>query len=293
MIRALLVLLVACSSERAPQKQQGFGVVATVGNATMLTNGERVALRDGARWFDIENGKLVENLALGAAVARESEALGTPDVHLGATPIVVGGEHHQEKHVRVPSRDLVPLDGIATEIVVAGDREAWRYEHELVSTLAFVRGAIVEPIAPIALAGGEVEQPSPVSQRRCKHPRVADLDVARDTVYALVVECTGHTRVIAYPGAVETRVEPADALAVSRTGEIRTVAAAAVPGATRVLQAVFADDGALWVLATTATNTIVARDGAPMPVTQPRQLARDATLGVVVLAGDKLYAERR
>lgn len=291
MSRALLLLLVACS-ERAPQKH-GFGVVATVGNATLLTNGQRVALRDGARWLDIENGKLVENLALGAAVARESEALGMAEVLLGATPVVVGGEHHHEKHVRVPSRALVPLHGIATEIVVAGDREAWRYEHELVSTLAFVRGATVEPIAPIALAGGEVEQPSPVSQRRCKHPRVADLDTARDTVYALVVECTGHTRVIAYPGAVETRVEPADALAVSQTGELRAVAAGAIPGATRVLQAIVADDGALWVLATTATSTIVVRDGKPMPVAQPRQLARDATLGVVVLAGDKLYGERR
>ena len=324
---AVVALLVACKSEPepAPPAKSLLSVAAEVrGRASLVAGTRRIALRAGVRWFDFVDGKPVENAALAASIAQQFDAMGgEADIFLGTTPILVGGEHHHEVHVR-PGGVRVELDGLASEVVTTSDREVWRFEHELVSHVAFVRGTDVVVPPHAERIGPEPQSASPVSRRKCKHPLFVDLDATATTAYALVVECSDAApiRVLAYDGdrAREIRMQSADELklkpaaiavrdsriAVVGIREPETLAVASpdntvatnVTGVSRVLVAVIADDNALWVLATTRDGTIVVRDGKPVVLDgkRPTHLALDAHLGVVVLAtginAQYLLAER-
>ena len=318
-MRLLVVALVACKGDATPPpKSEPLSVAVEVRGRAQLALGTRaIALRAGERWFDFVDGKPVENVATAAAIATQIAALGgDADIFLGATPIIVGGEHHHEKHVR-PDGTRIDIHGIALEIVsMRGGVEVWRYDHELASQVALVTGSTVSVAPSVQRIGPDIEGLSPVSKRKCAHPAILDLD-ASEYAYALVVECNeaAPIRVIAFEG-VEQRelrlqspealrfkpevlavrdkrvavvgIREPDVLAVTQLSDEKPdgVVTTSVTGVSRVLAAVIADDNALWVFATSKDGTIVIRDGKAVPLDgkRPTHLALDAHLGVVVFA---------
>lgn len=328
MLRCALVVLalVACKGDKPRPPALVQITAAPSGELALIPGTHRVALRFGDQgWIELADGAEVGHPELGKAIALAAGDGGLAEVFLGAMPIVIAGEHHHETVVRItPARIPIELHGSVYEIVTTSDnREAWRYEHEVVSQLAFVAGSEVTPVAPLAKLGPDDDAASPVRRRLCRTPRVLDLDAAGATVYALVTECSPRApiRVVAYDApdrAREIRVQSAEqlqlapaVLAVSRTGDaaiagirapgrlaIARIAAggtatvtAHLDGVTRVHGAVVADDGAVWVLAFTSAGAVLARDGLPVALANqhgeplvPEQLAYSRGHGVVVLA---------
>ncbi|MBA3498782.1 MAG: hypothetical protein H0T65_00295, partial [Deltaproteobacteria bacterium] len=282
----------------------------------------RFALRVDDRWYDATAGKLVENPALGAALAKEAPT----DVFLGATPVAVSGEEHHEKHVRfTPAREELTVLGVATKIEATRDGlEVWAYTHELEKNLALVRGGTISYPKPFARVGPMPESMSPVSAKLCERPHVADVAASDRAVFALVTECSplAPLRLAEYANEAaepkETQLATRrdlgisfEKLVVSRTGRVHVVgvrdkrlaidtlvdgklAASTFAPVSRVFSAVAADDEAVWTLVIdTAGKAAILRDGMQMATkAAPSGLAVDETLGVVVLAGSQLYAER-
>ena len=324
-MRLLVVAaLVACKGDTPPPKTEPVRPPLSVavevrGPAQLVLGTGKVALRAGDRWFDFVDGKPVENAATAAAITTQLAAMGgEADIFLGATPILVGGEHHHEKHLR-PDGTRIDIHGVALEIVsMRGGTEVWRYDHELASQVALVMGLTVTEMPSLELVAPELAGMSPVSRRKCAVPQIVDLD-ASEFAYALVVECNeaAPIRVMAYeradqrvrdirlPSPEALRFKPQvlavrdkrvdvvgirapDLLAVTKLVDGTTpdgTVTTTLAGVSRVLAAVIADDGALWVLATTNDGIVVTRDGKPVPLDgkRPAQLGFDRTLGVVVL----------
>ena len=323
-----IALVVACKSE-APPPQVGsasaaapraFGVLAEIrgGDAALLGGTRRFALRVGDRWYDAVSGRLVENKSLAVPDAT--------DIFLGVTPIAVVGEEHHEQHVRLGAeRTEVPLLGVATKIEATRDGlEIWAYTHELEKNLALVRGGTVTYPKPFARIGPLPESISPVSAKLCERPHIADVAASERAVFALVTECSplAPLRLAEYASAdaeaKETQLATRrdlgiafERLVVSNSGRVHvvgvrdrrlaidrlvagTLQAATFEPVARVVAAVAADDEAVWTLVLdSAGKASVLRDGKPMPTdAAPTGLAIDDALGVVVLAKDKLYAER-
>lgn len=296
-MRCWLLLLVACRREPAPPV---FGVAAELrGEVTLVAGTSRFALHVDERWYESERGALVERAV---RVPREGE------VFLGKTPIVIAGEEHAETKFRItPARVAIDTPYVPTQIETLADgREIWAYTEALVSNVM----VDLVPMTPLARTGPVPPDLSPVRARVCEHPALVDLSASATAAYALFLECDPNTaRRLVEIGGGETRL-PSRAevplsseklagrvlvgvedgkLAIMREGKrVRHGAA------TRVLRAISADDGAVWTHAIDGNGAqTVARDGVPVELgAPPVAIARDTVLGVVVLAGARLYAER-
>jgi hypothetical protein len=164
---------------------------------------------------------------------------------------------------------------------------------------------------------------SPVSAAR-EEPHVQDVAASDQRVFALVTECSelAPLRLAEYANQdddpkdtqLQTRRDlglTSEKLVVSRTGTVHVVGVrdkklaidrlvngnlkpATFGPVSRVLAAIASDDEAVWALVVDGAGTAtVVRDGTPMTIEgAPTALGFDETLGVVVLASGKLYAER-
>lgn len=296
---AVLLFVLACKGEPATR---GFGIAAEVTGPASLVRGTASFGLATDTWYD----GLVENPAAGKEIAALRAKHGAIEIYLGKTPIVVGGEEHHEESVRItPAPVAIDTRVIPTKVELLPDgREVWAYTEALVSNIT-VDGVAATPLARIGALPADL---SPVRAKLCAHPTL--LDIAGP--YALFVECDDAVpRRLVQVGGAETKLPSRAALpldhellAVGRDvrlvgvqdGKLAIVRAgkATLYGpATRVLAAVVADDDAVWTLALTADGTPgLARDGVAIPLEEaPSALARDATLGVVVLAGEALYAQ--
>jgi hypothetical protein len=297
---AVLLFLLACKGEPA---KRGFGIAAEItGTASLVRGTSRFGIVTDT-WYD----GLVENPAAGKAIAALQAEHGAIEIFLGKTPIVIGGDEHHEQKLRItPAPIAIDTHVIPTKVELLPDgREVWAYTEELVSNI-LIDGV---PAPPLARLGTLSEALSPVRKKLCEHPTLLDIAGA----YALFVECDDTTpRRLVQIGGTEvklpSRAELAldhELLAVTRV-DVRLVGVqdgklAIVRGArptlygpaTRVLGVVVADDDAVWTLALTGDGIPgIARDGVAMPLAEaPTAIARDAKLGVVVLAGKSLYAE--
>lgn len=319
-------LLLACKSEQRElpaAANQPLGIVAEIrSKATLVPGTWRFALRTEHSWYESARGALAAEPGLGAAIAREVDALGgVVDVFLGVTPIVVGGEDHHEVHVRVtPDRVPIELDGLATKIeTTRAGREVWAYTHHLTK-----HGAVdgrpmpqLERLAPVP------ESASPVSRKICQTPQVQDVAASDRLVHVLVVECNEDAplRVLTYDGDKPTELRlPSrralgiafEKLVVARDGTASIVAVrdrklaivrsdgtlATFGPANRVFAAVLSVDGAVWAFLDDAGKPAITRDGKLVELDgrTASALAYDDKLGVVVLATGInamwLYAER-
>jgi hypothetical protein len=295
----LFMLLAACKGESA---KRGFGIAAEItGTASLVRGTSRFGVLTET-WYD----GLVENAPAGKSIAALQAQHGAIEIFLGKTPIVIGGEEHHEEKLRItPAPIAIDTHAIPTKVELLPDgREVWAYSEALVSNI-MIDGV---PAPPLARVGPLPDELSPVRKKLCEHPTL--LDIAG--VYALFVECDDKTprRLVQIGGAeIELPSRAAlpldhELLAVGRDvrlvgvqdGKLAIVRGAKVTlygPATRVLGTVVADDDAVWTLALTADGIpAITRDGVAMPLAEaPTAIARDAKLGVVVLAGKALYAE--
>lgn len=335
---ATALALVACSKRSEPPTA-GSGsaapppgtlqLVAQLRGLPVLVEGtRRIALRfaDEAFWYETAPGKLELRADVGDRVARTIAELGgaPPDVLLGATVIVSGGEHHREKHVRVgdPPRE-VEVEGFVDQVAAfdSGD-EIWRVEHEAQKQLVIVHAdGRVAPVAPFERIGKEIETMSPVSAKICAQPATIDIASNGTHVVALVRECDpeapyriarfqlpGPSLTITKLGSQAALGFDARAIAIAPAGEVALVgtrgdahAIARIdatgrvtitvgPAGVRVIgEAVMADDGAVW--STVALNGgTVLRDNVAVPlrargeVLRAVELWHDRHFGVVVIA---------
>ena len=318
---ALLLALAACKGDPpppapgagSPAPARKFGVVADLPGTPALVAGSRTfALHGDDRWYEVKAGALVENPPIAAAIAGEADV---SNVLYGTQPVIVAGEEHHERHVRLtPSPSQVTLPGLALKIVATKDGlEGWLYTHELATEIALVRGGAIAMTKFPDRVGPLPENLSPVRAKLCAHPQILDVAASDASVFALVGECNESVplRLFEYakPDAAPiVREVPAtdltdEKLVVSPAGK-PTVAGIRggklVPGdvaASRLLAAVASGDS-VWALVVDASGKhTVVRDGVPVAIDlAPSALGYDETLGAVILATDgkrsRLYAER-
>jgi hypothetical protein len=186
--------------------------------------------------------------------------------------------------------------------------------------VVFVDDTRVEQAPALALVGPKSEGASPVSAKLCAQPKVEDIAVGDDVLYAYVTECheAAPNRIVTYPDRRDVASWPKDGamrfakLAASRTGKLHLagirdghlaidhlidgkVSTETFPVVAQVVLATVADDDeAVWVLVLDAgSKHLVTRNGAVVAVgSEPKGLALDDKLGVVVLTANSLFAER-
>lgn len=299
-------------------------VANVLGHVELITGTNRFALRAGEHWFVSSQQGLVARPAVGKAIAAQLEAVGgvVTDVLYGASPIVVGGKDHQERHVRIgATAEDVKVHGIAWEAVQVGDIELWHTEHRIRTELAWVdaRGATEVPAFP--LVGPRPNALSPVSGKACEAPRIPDIASNGKVAVALLVEChpdapvrvawlePSETRVVEVPAAklgftahriairrdgtsVAITGTRGDQLGIFRIGQPADVAARTFP-ARVVFQTEIDDAGAVWTYSSGKQDgtKVLARDGVPVTLATgrasdlvPQGLGYDTHLGIAVLA---------
>ena len=331
---ALLLVLLACKSEPPPPSAPGsgsatapvraFGVVAELPGTPALVAGTRTfALHGDDRWWDVKAGVLVENRPIAAAIASEQAV---SNVLLGATPVIVAGEEHHEKHARfTPAREEVPLFGLASKIATTKrGLEGWLDSDELREEVALVDGGTVTMPKRVDRIGPIPENLSPVRAKLCEHPRVIDVAASDTSVFALVGECSPQAplRVLEYKAQDADPIDRqlsvldiADAkLVVTRDGKLtiagiragKLVVAPIVDGkpvpaehgaASRMLAALASGDSVWSLVVDPSGKHTVLRDDKPVEVElPPAAIGYDETLGAVILSTDgsttRLYAER-
>lgn len=293
-------------------------------DVNMITGTNRFALHAGDAWFASSPTGIVAQPAVGQAIAAQLQEVGgvVADVLYGATPIVVGGKDHQERHVRVGATiEDVKVHGIAWEAVQVGDIELWHTEHRIRTELAWVDARGATELPAFRLAGPKADAASPVSGKACESPRIADIASNGKVAVALLVEChpdapvriawiePSETRVVEVPAAklaftaqriaigrdasdVAIAGTRDDRLGILRIGQPTDVATRTFP-ARRVFDAAIDDAGAVWTLSSGVHDgsRVIARDGVPVALSAtgattlvPEGLGYDSHLGIAVLA---------
>ena len=310
---ALALALAACGKPTEQATNQGSGSAAATlrvvtrlaADSTLVAGSRRVAIFSGDRWLESKAGALEPVPATAAELVRLRGGLGELELHLGLTAIAIGGEEHHERIVRIGAGEVVLADAHVEQVVATDAHEVWSYKDRLRSRLAVIDPAgQLTPLPELALIGKPIEGASPVSTKLCATPAIEDVAATRDTVVALVVECDpdAPVRLVTYrwpgPTATVELVGSRTALgfAPRQLAVNRGARAIAGPGHVLRLGAAqptrfagasitgleLADDGTPWLLADGA----LLRDGVTVPVARgtPTALARDAGLGIVVLA---------
>lgn len=318
---ALLLVLVACKGEPPPPAPgsgsqapaRKFGVVADLPGTPALVAGSRTfALHGDDRWYEVKAGALVENRAVAAAIASEADVT---NVLYGTLPVIVAGEEHHERHLRLtPSPSEVILPGLALKIVTTKlGLEGWLYTHELATELALAQGGEIAMTKFPDRTGPLPENLSPVRAKLCEHPQILDVAASDTSVFALVGECneTVPLRLFEYakqdadPIVRELAVTDLsdEKLVVSPAGKATVAGIRAgklVPGdvaASRLLAALASGDSVWALVVDPSGKHTVVRDGTPVSVDlAPSAIGYDETLGAVILATDgkrsRVYAER-
>jgi hypothetical protein len=313
-MRLVALLLLACACKDKPPLAK---LADITGDATLVAGTRRVAVYGGHAWWQSDAGGLPLDLESGH---RGQEIT---DVFLGTDPIAVGGEEHAETIVRIKNIPAaLDFAGHPSKIVALDDgREAWLAHVGISDELLFVNGTQFEETPKLMLLGAPAEAASPVSARLCATPKVEDIAVLGNDVYALVTECNDASpiRIVTYPGGHVDRLPSRGELGmtfmklvVSRDGKLHIAGirdghlaidhldrgkharGRSSVAATRVQTAVAADDGAIWTLVLDANNKPqVLRNGTVVTTPgPPKALALDDKVGVVVLADKVLLAER-
>lgn len=325
-LAALALALAGCREPPPPASGLTTHRALPAGAALVVGTREVAVTTAAGDWLELTASGIVARPAIASELAAARTAVGGAlvEVWLGARPIVSGGEDHAERALRVAPTQPVAVDGALLEVAVAGDGEIWRTEHALRSELTTVAADGATTALPgFPRVGPDAEARSPVSARACAAPRVRALagDGSPAGVVALVTECHPDAavrlarlpagEVLVLPGVGALGFEPTrlavgprgalavvghrrDALAVARPGAAVEVAPA--PGIESVLDAAFADDGALWTrwLARGSDGRdrhVVMREGREVALAGPRGeavraigLAVDREAGIVVLA---------